>query len=114
MVLQVHESIGHPIELDRVLGMEEAYAGTSFLRPDDRGTLRYGSDRDHGRGRRDPARAASGTFAYDDEGVPAQRVPLIEDGVFQNFISSRETAPVLGPGPIHRRHAGRRLADTSR
>ena len=45
VILQMHESIGHPIELDRVLGMEEAYAGTSFLTPDDRGKLRYGSDR---------------------------------------------------------------------
>src|SRR5213076_1394611 len=43
MELQIHESIGHPIELDRVLGMEEAYAGSSFLKPSDRGELRYGS-----------------------------------------------------------------------
>ncbi|HEX2031900.1 MAG TPA: TldD/PmbA family protein [Actinomycetota bacterium] len=94
MVLQVHESIGHPIELDRVLRMEEAYAGTSFLSPGDRGELRYGS----------PLVTVTadatlpgglGTFGYDDEGVPAQRVPVIEDGVFRNFISSRETAPVI-------------------
>src|SRR5207245_1163426 len=45
VILQMHESIGHPVELDRVLGMEEAYAGTSFLTPGDRGKLRYGSDR---------------------------------------------------------------------
>jgi hypothetical protein len=45
MVLQIHESVGHPVELDRVLGMEEAYAGSSFLTPEDRGRLRYGSDR---------------------------------------------------------------------
>src|SRR5205814_9395016 len=44
LMSQVHESIGHPLELDRVLGMEEAYAGTSFERLEDRGTLRYGSD----------------------------------------------------------------------
>jgi TldD protein len=94
---QVHESIGHPTELDRVLGMEEAYAGTSFLTIGDRGRLRYGS----------PLvtvfadatiPGGLGTFGFDDEGVPAQRVPIIEDGIFEGFISSRETAPVLGPG----------------
>jgi TldD protein len=93
--LQVHESVGHPLELDRVLGMEEAYAGSSFVRPDDRGSLRYGS----------PLISITadatvdgglGSFGWDDEGVPAQRVPLIVDGVFQDFISSRETASVLG------------------
>jgi TldD protein len=93
--LQVHESIGHPLELDRVLGMEEAYAGSSFVRPEDRGVLRYGS----------PLISITadatipgglGSFGWDDEGVPAQRVPLIVDGVFHDFISSRETASVLG------------------
>ena len=93
--LQVHESVGHPLELDRVLGMEEAYAGSSFVRPEERGSLRYGS----------PLVSITadatipgglGSFGWDDEGVPAQRVPLIVDGVFQDFISSRETASVLG------------------
>jgi len=93
--LQVHESIGHPIELDRVLGMEEAFAGTSFLKPEDRGKLRYGSDlisitADA------TVPGGLGTFGYDDEGVPAQRVPVIVDGIFQEFISSRETAAELG------------------
>jgi TldD protein len=95
VLLQVHESVGHPVELDRVLGMEEAYAGTSFLQPADRGTLRYGS----------PLVTITadatlpgglGSFGFDDEGVPAQRVSVIEDGMFQAFISSRETAPVIG------------------
>jgi len=93
--LQVHESIGHPLELDRVLGMEESYAGSSFVRPEDRGRLRYGS----------PLVSVTadatipgglGTFAWDDEGVPATRVPLIVDGIFVDFLSSRETASVLG------------------
>ncbi|MBI2237947.1 MAG: TldD/PmbA family protein [Actinobacteria bacterium] len=93
--LQIHESIGHPIELDRVLGMEEAYAGSSFLMPDDRGKLRYASDlvsitADA------TIPGGLGSFGYDDEGVPAQRVPIIVDGVFQSFISSRETATVIG------------------
>ncbi|GBC86331.1 Metalloprotease TldD [bacterium HR12] len=95
MGLQVHESIGHALELDRVLGMEEAYAGSSFVRPDDLGRLRYGS----------PLVSVTadatipgglGTFAWDDEGVPAQRVPLIVDGVLEGFLTSRETAVVLG------------------
>jgi len=93
--LQIHESIGHPIELDRVLGMEEAYAGSSFLTLEDRGTLRYAS----------PLVSITadatlpgglGSFGYDDEGVPAQRVPIIEDGIFQNFLTSRETAGAVG------------------
>jgi len=95
VILQVHESVGHPLELDRVLKMEEAYAGTSFVGLEDRGKLRYGSDKvtivmDS------TIAGGLGTFGFDDEGVPAQRVALIEDGVFQNFISSRETAPVIG------------------
>jgi TldD protein len=95
MELQIHESIGHPIELDRVLGMEEAYAGSSWLSPDDGGTVRYGSDLVSITA--DATLAGGlGTFGYDDEGVPAQRVPIIVDGIFQNFLSSRETAGVVG------------------
>jgi TldD protein len=97
VILQVHESVGHPLELDRVLKMEEAYAGTSFVGLDDRGRLRYGSDlvtitADA------TLPGGLGSFGFDDEGVPAQRTMLIEDGVFRNFLSSRETAPVVG-GP---------------
>lgn len=97
VIMQVHESVGHPLELDRVLKMEEAYAGTSFVSIEDRGKLRYGSEKvtitaDA------TIPGGLGSFAYDDEGVPAQRVTLIDDGIFQEFLSSRETAPVLGPG----------------
>jgi TldD protein len=93
--LQIHESIGHAVELDRVLGMEEAFAGSSFVRPDDRGRLGYASDlvsitADAS------LPGGLGSFGWDDEGVPAQRLPIIVDGVFQDFISSRETASVLG------------------
>ncbi|MGH2765624.1 MAG: TldD/PmbA family protein [Actinomycetota bacterium] len=95
MVLQVHESVGHPIELDRVLRMEEAFAGTSFLSPEDRGRLRYGSDRVNITA--DATLAGGlGTFGFDDEGVPAQRVQIVEDGLFRDFMSSRETAAALG------------------
>ena len=95
MELQIHESIGHAVELDRVLGMEEAFAGSSFVRPDDRGGLRYASDLVSITA--DASLAGGlGSFGWDDEGVPAQRLPIIVDGVFQDFISSRETASVLG------------------
>ena len=95
--LQIHESVGHPIELDRVLGMEANFAGTSFLTLDKLRTLRYGSDLvnvvadarpEHGPG--------LGTFAYDDEGVPAQCTPIITNGLFTGYLSSRETAHMIG------------------
>ena len=95
--LQIHESIGHPIELDRVLGTEANYAGMSFLTLDQLGRLRYGSDivnvvcdarLEHGPG--------LGTFAYDDEGVPAQCTPIITKGLFTGYLSSRETAHTIG------------------
>jgi TldD protein len=95
MELQIHESVGHPVELDRVLGMEEAYAGSSWLTPDDRGKVRYASDlvsitADA------TLSGGLGTFGFDDEGVPAQRFPIITDGMFENFLTSRETAGVVG------------------
>ena len=95
--LQIHESIGHPIELDRVLGMEANFAGTSFLTIDKLRKLRYGSDLvnvvadarpEHGPG--------LGTFAYDDEGVAAQCTPIISHGLFTGYLSSRETAHTIG------------------
>jgi len=95
--LQIHESIGHPIELDRVLGMEANFAGTSFLTLEKLGNLRYGSElvnvvadarQEHGPG--------LGTFAYDDEGVAAQSTPIITAGRFTGYLSSRETAHTIG------------------
>ena len=95
--LQIHESVGHPIELDRVLGMEANFAGTSFLTLDKLRTLKYGSElvnvvadarQEHGPG--------LGTFAFDDEGVPAQCTPIISNGLFTGYLSSRETAALMG------------------
>jgi TldD protein len=95
--LQIHESIGHPIELDRVLGMEANFAGTSFLTLDKLRRLQYGSDlvnvvadarEEHGPG--------LGTFAFDDEGVPAQSIPIITAGLFTGYLTSRETAALIG------------------
>jgi TldD protein len=95
--LQIHESIGHPIELDRVLGMEANFAGGSFLTLEKLGHLRYGSElvnvvadarQEHGPG--------LGTFAYDDEGVAAQSTPIITNGRFTGYLNSRETAHTIG------------------
>jgi TldD protein len=105
MVLQVHESVGHPTELDRVYGTEAAYAGTSFLKPGDLGSLRYGSE--HMNVTADSTTPGGlGTFAYDDEGVPAGREPVVEAGVLHGFLSSRETASLIGAG-----HGGSMRAD---
>jgi TldD protein len=99
LALQIHESIGHPIELDRVLGFEANYAGTSFLTLDTLGRLQYASPvvnvvadarLSHGPG--------LGTFGYDDEGVPAQRVEIIREGLFVGYLTSRETAAMVGQG----------------
>jgi TldD protein len=89
--LQVHESCGHPTELDRVLGDEAAFAGTSFLMPDMLGGFRYGSD--HVTIVADATSPGGlGTFGWDDEGVPAQRTVLVDRGLFSGYMSSRETA----------------------
>jgi TldD protein len=97
MALQVHESVGHPTELDRVYRTEAAYAGTSFLAPDDLGTLRYGSELMNVTADATTPRGL-GTFAFDDEGVPATREPIVESGILTGFLSSRETAAALGRG----------------
>jgi len=93
--LQCHESCGHPIELDRALGSEAAFAGTSFLTPDKLGTFRYGSPQVNIR-----IDATSdgglGTFGFDDEGVPATDGWAVKDGIFVGYLMSRETAAALG------------------
>jgi TldD protein len=95
--LQIHESVGHPIELDRVLGTEANYAGMSFLTLDKLNHLQYGSEMvnvvcdarpEHGPG--------LGTFAFDDEGVPAQSTDIIRNGLFVGYMTSRETASAIG------------------
>ncbi len=95
LALQIHESIGHPIELDRILGTEASYAGTSFLKPEMVGHFKYGSERVN-----IVADATYpgglGTFGYDDEGIRAQRVPIISRGMLVNLLTSRETAHHLG------------------
>jgi len=95
LALQVHESCGHPIELDRVLGMELSYAGDSFLTTDKLGHFRYGSDQVHIVADA-TAPGGLGTFGWDDEGVPAQVTPIVDAGRFVGYLSSRETAPAIG------------------
>ncbi|MBD3185152.1 TldD/PmbA family protein [Candidatus Poribacteria bacterium] len=95
LALQIHESIGHPTELDRVLGTEANYAGTSFVTTDKLGNFQYGSPVVN-------VVADStipyglATIGYDDEGVTAQKWHLIKDGLFSGYLTSRETAPVIG------------------
>lgn len=94
MVLQVHESCGHPTELDRVLGTEASYAGTSFMTIDKLRNLKYGSDQVNIVADA-TVPGGLGTFGWDDEGVPAQRVDLVKDGMFVGYLTSRETAPIV-------------------
>ncbi|MDQ3653161.1 MAG: TldD/PmbA family protein [Acidobacteriota bacterium] len=93
--LTIHESVGHPTELDRALWWEANYAGTSFLTPDKTGKLLFGSklinfvaDRTQSGG--------LATVGYDDEGVPAQRWHLVKDGVFVDWQTTRDLAPLVG------------------
>jgi TldD protein len=93
--LQVHESVGHALELDRVLGREASYAGTSFVPADGIGSLHLGSP--HMNVTADATTpGALGSFRWDDEGVDGQAVPLVRDGVLRGFLSSRETAVEIG------------------
>jgi len=95
LCLQVHESVGHPLELDRVLGMEANYAGTSFLTLEKKDSLQFGSKivnlvadatLPHG----------LATFGFDDDGVEAQRWPIVKDGLFTGYLTSRELAHRVG------------------
>jgi len=95
LALQIHESCGHPIELDRVLGMEASFAGTSFLTLDRLDQLQYGSSIVHIDADA-TAPGGLGTFGWDDEGVPAQDVPIVSAGLLVGYLTNRETAPRIG------------------
>ncbi|MGM0607417.1 MAG: TldD/PmbA family protein [Candidatus Muiribacteriota bacterium] len=91
LALQIHESIGHPIELDRVLGYEANYAGRSFCTLEKKGNYKYGSDIMNVVA--DPTFPGGlGTYGYDDDGVRASRFHVIKDGVFQAYLDNREFA----------------------
>jgi TldD protein len=95
LALQVHESVGHAVELDRVLGTEASYAGTSFVTLADVGSLRYGSDLMNVTA--DATNAGGlGTFGWDDEGVEGRSEPIVRHGVLYGFLSSRESAAEVG------------------
>jgi len=94
LAFQIHESVGHPAELDRVFGFEGNWAGFTFLTPDKLGNFQFGSHEVNL-----VADATSpggmGTFAFDDEGVEAQNFYIVKDGIFAGYLTSRETAPLI-------------------
>lgn len=97
LALQVHESIGHALELDRILGGEAAYAGTSWVSATDLGALRYGSAAVNVTAD-STSPGGLGTFGWDDEGVAARRDTLIGEGVLRAVLSDRTTAASIGLG----------------
>jgi TldD protein len=95
--LTIHESVGHATELDRALGHEAGYAGTTFATPDLLGTLRFGSELMNVTGDR-TAEHGLATIGFDDEGVAAQSWELVTEGVLTGFQSDRRTAGTIGAG----------------
>lgn len=91
LALTIHESCGHPTELDRALGYEANYAGTSFLTPDKRGHFRYGSEHVTLMADNMQERGLAST-GYDDDGVACQKWPIIEKGIFVGYSTNREVA----------------------
>jgi len=95
LALQIHESCGHPIELDRVFGTEAAFAGTSFLTTEKLNNFQYGSEFVNITA--ESVRPGGlGTFGWDDEGVSASSTPIVRNGQFVGYLMSRETASILG------------------
>ena len=95
MALQIHESTGHALELDRILGDEANFAGRSFIGPDAIGTLTYGSGAVNIVADA-TVRGTRGSFLFDDEGTRSVPTTLIEEGVVRNFLSSRDAAARRG------------------
>ncbi len=95
MALQIHESVGHAVELDRILGWEAAFAGTSWLDLAGLGSLRFGSElmtitADA------TLPGALGSFGYDDEGTPAAPVDIVREGTWVGVLSGRDSASIAG------------------
>ena len=95
MALQIHESVGHAVELDRILGWEAAFAGTSWLDLAQLGSLRFGSDLMNVTADATLA-GALGSFGYDDEGTPAHPVDIVKDGIWVGVLSGRDSASLAG------------------
>lgn len=103
MAMQIHESIGHPLELDRILGDEFNYAGSSFVKPEDFGKLQYGSQLLNVV--YDPSVSGElATFAFDDVGAPAKKEYLIEQGILKRALGGLESQKRSGvPGVANSR-----------
>ena len=95
MALQIHESVGHAVELDRILGWEAAFAGTSWLDLEQLGSLRFGSDLMNITADA-TLPGALGSFGYDDEGTPAHPVDIVRDGIWVGVLSGRDSAALAG------------------
>jgi TldD protein len=110
LALQIHESVGHAIELDRILGWEAAFAGTSHLELPKLGTFRFGSELMNITADA-TLPGALGTFGYDDEGTRAQRVDIVRDGTWVGVLSGRDSAAIAGlpPGGMVRADGYNRL-----
>ena len=111
--LTIHESIGHPTELDRAMGLEANYAGTSFIAPPDAyiGKFRYGPDFMNVQADRTQEGSLS-RVAWDDEGVPADKWLLIEKGIFRDYQTTRDQAAWIAPLTGVRRSHGTSFADS--
>lgn len=95
LALTMHESVGHPTELDRILGWEANMAGRSFVRPEDIGSLKYGSDLVNFTADNE-LEGGCGSWFYDDDGVKLFSFPMVKGGVLVNLGMTRETAPLIG------------------
>jgi TldD protein len=93
-MLTIHEIVSHATELDRIMGYEANYAGTSFVKLSDVGKLRYGSKLFNVTA--DKTSTGLGTVGYDDDGVPTKKWPLIRDGILVDLQTNRETAHLMG------------------
>jgi TldD protein len=95
MALQIHESVGHAVELDRILGWEAAFAGTSWLELPKMGSLRFGSELMNVTADA-TLPGALGSFGFDDEGTPAHPVDIVRDGIWVGVLSGRDSAALAG------------------
>ncbi|HPF15897.1 MAG TPA: TldD/PmbA family protein, partial [Planctomycetota bacterium] len=95
LALQIHESVGHPTEADRIFDHEIDFAGSSFVRPEMVGTHRYGSDQVTLEANSQLAHGLD-TRGWDDEGVPSQRWPIVDKGILKGLLTDREWASGAG------------------
>ncbi len=98
--LTIHESVGHPTELDRALGMEANYAGTSFLTPDKLGKFKFASDIVNFVGEK-TAPGSLATCGYDDDGVKTTEWPIVSNGTFVDYQTTRDQAHLIGRKHSH-------------